>query len=248
MIQSVPQSWQSALKAVFDAPEALRLAEFLQAEEDSGKSIYPPRDQRLRALEITPLESVKIVILGQDPYHGAGQAHGLSFSVPDGVKIPPSLVNIYKELQSDLGIEPPMRENTEGGSLFPGETPSGNLEHWAKQGVLLLNHSLSVEAGKAGSHSRHGWAAITDRIVRAVAERDQPSVFILWGGHAQGKAARIDALQSGNRHLLIKTPHPSPLSSYRGFFGSKPFSQANDFLEKHGRGSVGWGADNGSAL
>lgn len=239
MIQSIPQTWRRALQEVFNTPEACKLTAFLAAEEHAGKIIYPPSDERLRALELTRLDAVKIVILGQDPYHGEGQAHGLSFSVPDGVPIPPSLANIYKELKADLGIAPPMRANLGGESLFPEQTPSGNLEHWARQGVLLLNNSLSVEAGKAGSHSRHGWAAITDRIVEAVAEGDEPTVFILWGGHAQGKAARIAALQT-DRHLLIESPHPSPLSSYRGFFGSKPFSKANEFLKQNGRTPIDW--------
>lgn len=239
MINAVPQSWRQALEAVLNTPEASKLAAFLRAEQAAGKRIYPPRTQQFRALEMTPLPSVKVVILGQDPYHGEGQAHGLSFSVPDGVKIPPSLANIYKELQADLGIAPPMRVDPQDDSLFPEPIPSGNLEHWAKQGVLLLNNSLSAEAGNAGSHSRHGWAAITDRIVEAVAEQDAPTVFILWGGHAQAKAGRIAALKTG-RHLLIESPHPSPLSSYRGFFGSKPFSKANHFLAQNGRTPIDW--------
>ncbi len=224
MADSVPDSWRPALDPVLAAPEARQLGGWLRAEEEAGKVIYPPRGQRLKALELTPLEAVKVVILGQDPYHGPGQAHGLSFSVPQGVKQPPSLVNILKELEADLGIARPEH---------------GNLENWARQGVLLLNNALTVEAAQAGSHQMRGWEAITDAAVAAVAEGPNPCVFILWGSHAQKKAQRIAALQSG-RHLVIQSPHPSPLSAHRGFFGSRPFSKANDFLEQSGRGAVDW--------
>ncbi len=224
MTDTVPDSWRSALDPALAAPEARRLGGWLRAEEEAGKAIYPPRGQRLRALELTPLDQVKVVILGQDPYHGPGQAHGLSFSVPQGVRQPPSLVNILKELHADLGIVRP---------------DHGNLESWAKQGVLLLNNALTVEAGQAGSHQMRGWEAITDAAVQAVAGRTEPSVFILWGSHAQKKAQRIDALKSG-RHLVISSPHPSPLSAHRGFFGSRPFSQSNAFLEANGRDAVDW--------
>jgi uracil-DNA glycosylase len=224
MADQVPDSWRKALDPALTAPEARRLGGWLRAEEEAGKAIYPPRGQRLRALELTPLDEVKVVILGQDPYHGPGQAHGLSFSVPPGVRQPPSLLNILKELESDLGITRP---------------DHGNLESWAKQGVLLLNNALTVEAGQAGSHQMRGWEAITDAAVAAVAERSEPSVFILWGSHAQKKAQRIAALQDG-RHLVIRSPHPSPLSAHRGFFASKPFSKANAFLETNGRGAVDW--------
>ena len=194
-------------------------------EEAAGRVVYPPRDCRFRALELTPLDSVRVVILGQDPYHGPGQAMGLCFAVPEGERVPPSLANIYKELASDLGVAPPAH---------------GNLSGWARQGVLLLNTSLTVEHGKAGSHAGRGWEAVTDAFVAAVAEREEPSVFILWGSHAQAKAARIPALQGESRHLIIRSPHPSPLSAYRGFFGSRPFSRANAFLEAHGRGRIEW--------
>jgi uracil-DNA glycosylase len=180
---------------------------------------------RLKALELTPLDQVKVVILGQDPYHGPGQAHGLCFSVNDGVPVPPSLVNIYKELESDLGV--PRRA-------------SGNLEHWARQGVLLLNNSLTVEAGKAGSHAGKGWDAITDAAVAAVAAREEPSVFVLWGNRARNKAQRVAELGPGSRHLVLTSPHPSPLSAHAGFFGSKPFSKANAFLEANGRSGIAW--------
>ncbi|WP_137680651.1 uracil-DNA glycosylase [Aurantiacibacter suaedae] len=225
MSDTVPASWAKVLDPVLSQPASRKLGGWLRAEEEAGKAIYPPRGTRLRALELTPLDEVKVVILGQDPYHGPGQAHGLCFSVQDGVALPPSLKNIYAELADDLGIAP---------------AAGGNLESWARQGVLLLNNTLTVENGKAGSHAGKGWEAITDACVAAVAERDEPCVFILWGSHAQGKAARIAALHEGGPHLLIKSPHPSPLSAYRGFFGSKPFSRANEFLEANGRGAVDW--------
>jgi uracil-DNA glycosylase len=226
--EAIPESWRPVLEPLLAEPSARRLGGWLSAEEAAGKAVFPPRGCRLRALELTPLERVRVVILGQDPYHGPGQAMGLCFAVPSGVKVPPSLANIYKELASDLGVRPPAH---------------GDLSHWARQGVLLLNTSLTVEAGKAGSHAGQGWEAITDACVSAVAERPEPSVFILWGSHAAAKAARIPALQGETRHLLIRSPHPSPLSAYRGFFGSKPFSRANAFLESHGRGTIDWRVD-----
>lgn len=224
MSDAVPDSWKPVLDPVLESEQARALGGWLREEEEAGKTVYPPRGQRLKALELTPLDAVKVVILGQDPYHGPGQAMGLAFSVPDGVKLPPSLRNIYKELASDLGVEMPT---------------SGDLSHWARQGVLLLNNTLTVEDGKAGSHAGRGWDAVTDACVSAVAEREEPSVFILWGSHAQAKAKRIAGLRGG-QHLVIEGPHPSPLSAYRGFFGSKPFSRANAFLEAEGRGQVGW--------
>ena len=225
MSEAVPESWRAALAPVLQSPEARRLGGWLTQQEANGKAIYPPRGQRLRALELTPLDAVKVVILGQDPYHGPGQAHGLCFSVPEGIATPPSLVNIYKELESDLGV--PRRSH-------------GNLEHWARQGVLLLNTCLTVEAGKAGSHAGKGWEAITDAAVAAVARREEPSVFILWGNYARGKAAKVPELAQGTRHLVLASPHPSPLSAHGGFFGSKPFSKANAFLEAEGRGAIDW--------
>lgn len=226
MNETIPDSWRSALEPVLASAQARRLGGWLRAEEEgAGKVIYPPRGTRLRALELTPLDRVRVVILGQDPYHGPGQAHGLSFSVPDGARLPPSLRNIFAELQEDCGIAP---------------VANGNLEHWARQGVLLLNNTLTVEDGRAGSHAGQGWEAITDACVAAVAARDAPAVFILWGSHAQGKASRIPGLGASARHLVLKAPHPSPLSSYRGFFGSKPFSQANAFLEAQGAAPISW--------
>ena len=223
-METVPDSWKAALDPVLATEEARRLGGWIQAEEAAGKVVYPPRGCRLKALELTPLEQVRVVILGQDPYHGPGQAMGLSFSVPEGVKIPPSLANIYKELAADLGIARP---------------DHGDLTHWARQGVLLLNATLTVEEGQAGSHAGRGWEAITDACVAAVAQREAPSVFILWGNHAQAKARRIEALRSG-RHCVIESPHPSPLSARRGFFGSRPFSRTNAFLAENGRGTIDW--------
>jgi uracil-DNA glycosylase len=183
------------------------------------------------------LQEVKVVILGQDPYHGPGQAMGLSFSVPEGVPHPPSLRNIFKELADDCAIPAPA---------------SGDLTPWARQGVLLLNNSLTVEGGQAGSHAGRGWDAITDACVAAVAQRDEPAVFILWGSHAQKKASRIAELNADEqgqraRHCVIRSPHPSPLSAHRGFFGSKPFSRANAFLEQAGREPVDWRLEGASS-
>ena len=222
--EPIPESWQPVLEPVLATAEARQLGGFLVAEEQAGKQIYPPRGCRLKALELTPLDEVKVVILGQDPYHGPGQAMGLCFSVPEGVKIPPSLANIYKELEADLGV---------------ARADHGDLSKWARQGVLLLNNTLTVEAAKAGSHAKRGWDAITDACVAAVAARDEPSVFILWGSHAQAKAKRIAGLREGP-HCVIESPHPSPLSAHRGFFGSKPFSRTNAFLSDHGRETIDW--------
>ena len=225
MGQELPDSWRSVLEPALETPEARRLGGFLRAEEAAGKAIYPPPGSRLRALELTPLDQVKVVILGQDPYHGPGQAMGLSFSVPEGVRHPPSLRNIFKELAGDCGIAAPT---------------SGDLTPWARRGVLLLNNSLTVEAGQAASHAGRGWDAITDACVAAVAARAEPAVFILWGSHAQKKASRIAELNAPTRHCVIRSPHPSPLSAHRGFFGSRPFSRANEFLRSTGRDPVDW--------
>ena len=224
MLQSVPPSWRDALAPALATPQARQLGGFLQAEEAAGKRIYPPRGTRLAALELTPLDAVKVVILGQDPYHGQGQAHGLCFSVQRGVKVPPSLVNIYKELESDLGLPRPAH---------------GNLEGWARQGVLLLNNALTVEDGKAGSHAGRGWEAITDAAVAAVAAKADPCVFLLWGSHAKKKALAVPGLLD-SPHLVLTAPHPSPLSAHSGFLGCRHFSQANAFLEAKGRGAIDW--------
>lgn len=223
--ETIPESWRSVLEPVLATPEARRLGGWLCAEEAAGKSIYPPRGTRLAALALTPLEAVRCVILGQDPYHGPGQAHGLAFSVQGGVKPPPSLVNIFKELESDLGLPRPS---------------TGDLSPWARQGVLLLNNTLTVEAGLAGSHAGRGWDAVTDACVAAVAAREEPTVLILWGSHARKKASRVPALGRASHHLVLTSAHPSPLSAHNGFFGSRPFSRANAFLEQHGRGTIDW--------
>lgn len=222
--EPVPESWKAVLAPALASEGAQQLAQFLAAEEAAGKVVYPPRGSRFAALALTPLDAVKVVILGQDPYHGAGQAHGLSFSVQPGVRVPPSLANIYKELESDLGLP---------------RAGHGDLSGWARQGVLLLNSVLSVEAGKAASHQGKGWEAITDAVVAAVAARPDPCVFLLWGNHAQRKAARLPALSQG-RHRVLSAPHPSPLSAHAGFFGCRHFSQANAFLEAQGRGAIDW--------
>ncbi len=223
--EDIPESWRAALEPALGSPEARRLGGWLRGEEDAGKTIYPPRGERLAAFALTPLDEVRVVILGQDPYHGPGQAHGLAFSVRDGVKVPPSLANIYKELESDLGIARPA---------------TGDLSGWARQGVLLLNNTLTVEDGKAGSHAGRGWDTITDAAVQAVAQAGEPCVFVLWGSHAQKKASRVRGLGGGDHHLVISSPHPSPLSAHRGFFGSRPFSRANAFLEQRGCGLIDW--------
>ena len=222
---AVPDSWRAVLDPVLASPKSRALGGFLKAEEAAGKAIYPPRGTRLAALELTLLDAVKVVILGQDPYHGPGQAHGLSFSVQDGVRVPPSLVNIYKELESDLGL--PRAKN-------------GNLSKWARQGVLLLNAALTVEDAKPASHQGKGWEEITDAVVAAVAAKESPCVFMLWGNHARKKAMSVPGLMNSH-HLVLTAPHPSPLSAHAGFLGCKHFSQANAFLEANGRGGVDWG-------
>ena len=223
-IEEIPDGWREVLEPALATSAALGLGQFIDAQEAAGKRIFPPRSQRFAAFALTPLDAVKVVILGQDPYHGAGQAHGLCFSVAAGVKVPPSLVNIHKELASDLGIARP---------------DHGNLESWARQGVLLLNTSLTVEQGRAGSHSKRGWEAVTDAAVAAVAAKAEPCVFLLWGNHAQAKALRLPGL-ADCRHLILTAPHPSPLSAYQGFFGCRHFSQANAFLEAKGRLAIDW--------
>lgn len=185
--------------------------------------VYPPKAELFSAFALTPPEEVRVVILGQDPYHEPGQAHGLAFSVKEGVKLPPSLVNIYKERETDVGVP---------------QTKNGDLTGWAKQGVLLLNTVLTVEKGKANSHKDFGWQTFTDDVVATVAKLPQPVAFVLWGAQAQKKAAAI--AKSDYPRLILQSPHPSPLSSYRGFFGSKPFSQINDFLTSHGENAIQW--------
>ncbi|MEJ7935675.1 uracil-DNA glycosylase [Sphingobium sp. AN558] len=215
------ESWRVPLEAEFASPAMQALKQFLEQEKAAGKRIFPKGSEYFRALDLTPLDQVKVVILGQDPYHGEGQAHGLCFSVRPGVRTPPSLVNIYKELHSDLGIE---------------RAGHGFLEHWARQGVLLLNSVLTVEMARAASHQGKGWETFTDAVVRLVNGREQPVVFMLWGAYAQRKAGFVDA----SRHLVLKAAHPSPLSAHNGFLGCRHFSKANAFLEAHGRGPIDW--------
>ncbi len=214
-------SWLEPLGEEFAQPYMAELKRFLVREKESGKRIFPAGSNWFRALDLTPLDKVRVVILGQDPYHGPGQAHGLCFSVPGGVQPPPSLVNIFKELESDLGVRPARH---------------GFLEHWARQGVLLLNSVLTVEMGRAASHREKGWERFTDAIIREVNAKTEPVVFMLWGGYAQRKAAFVDAA----KHLVLKAPHPSPLSAHSGFFGCRHFSKANAFLESRGLPPIDW--------
>ena len=213
--------WLSLLKEQFESEYMDRLRHFLLNEKKAGREIYPPSGEWFAALEATPPDEVKVVILGQDPYHGPGQAHGLSFSVRGGQRIPPSLQNIFSELASDLGCEPPSH---------------GDLSSWAEQGVLMLNSVLTVERGRAGSHQGKGWERFTDAVIRAISRRPLPVVFLLWGAQAQRKGATIDT----RRHCVLAAPHPSPLSAHRGFLGCRHFSTANQFLMEHHRGTVDW--------
>ncbi len=213
-------SWKALLKEEFDKPYFQELTQFVKNEYQTG-TVYPSPKFIFNALDSLPMDKVKVVIIGQDPYHGPGQAHGLSFSVPEGVPLPPSLQNIYKEIANDLGK--------------PLST-SGNLERWVKQGVLLLNATLTVKAGQAGSHQNKGWEQFTDAIIHRLAETKEHLVFILWGKYAQTKGAFIDT----TKHLVLKAPHPSPFSAYHGFFGSRPFSQTNKYLEEHGQTAINW--------
>ena len=214
-------SWRERLGGEFDQAYMADLKRFLLAERERGKRIFPKGSEWFRALDLTPLDQVRVVILGQDPYHGAGQAHGLCFSVKPGVQPPPSLVNIFKELESDLGIRP---------------ASHGFLEHWARQGVLLLNSALTVEMGRAASHRDRGWERFTDAIIREVNAKSGPVAFLLWGSYAQKKAAFVDT----SRHLVLKAPHPSPLSAHSGFFGCRHFSKANAFLKSRGLAPIDW--------
>lgn len=212
--------WNPVLKAELDKPYWHELQAFVRAERERT-TVYPPPDEVFAALHLTPYASTRVLILGQDPYHGPRQAHGLCFSVRPGVPIPPSLINIYKELRDDLGIEPPNH---------------GNLEAWARQGVLLLNTTLTVRAGQAASHQGKGWETFTDEVITAVNGKDHPVVFILWGSHARKKKALIDT----SRHTIIESAHPSPLSASNGFFGSKPFSRTNAALIAAGLEPIDW--------
>ena len=214
-------SWKARVGARFETPELQRLAAFLRAEKQAGKAIYPPGPRIFAALDATPFDAVKVVILGQDPYHGPGQAHGLCFSVLPGVAVPPSLENIFKELERDLGIPVP-----DHGCLLP----------WARQGVLLLNSVLTVERGTPGSHQGKGWEGFTDACIEALDREREGLVFLLWGSYAQKKGAFIDT----SKHLVLKGVHPSPLSAHRGFFGSKHFSKINAYLKERGQTPIDW--------
>jgi len=214
------ESWMLQLQGEFNQPYMQDLRAFLQAEKQACKIIYPPSQMMFNALNSTPLDKVKVVVLGQDPYHGPGQAHGLSFSVPDGIKVPPSLLNIFKEINADTGIE-----NT-----------TGNLTSWAQQGVLLLNSVLSVEQSKAASHQGQGWERFTDEIITVIDHQCTHVVFMLWGAYAQKKGAHINP----EKHLILKAPHPSPLSAHRGFLGCQHFSKCNEYLAKHDRVPINW--------
>jgi len=209
------ESWKQLLIQEFGKDYFVKLKQFLLNEKQNGQTIYPPGNKIFAAFDYTPFDKVKVVILGQDPYHGAGQANGLCFSVAPGIKQPPSLQNIFKELESDLGIGPPV---------------NGDLTPWARQGVLLLNATLTVKANQAGSHQNKGWEVFTDRVIQLLSEHKEHLVFILWGKYAQGKENFIDPL----KHLIIKSAHPSPFSAYSGFFGSKPFSKTNSYLISKG--------------
>ncbi len=221
MVLDNAPSWQADLAEEFNAPYMQALKKFLRAEKDAQKIIYPHSSNWFHALEATPLDQVKVVILGQDPYHQAGQAHGLCFSVLPGVKIPPSLLNMYKELETDLNI---------------AVANHGYLESWAKQGVLMLNAVLTVQDSKANAHQGKGWEQFTDKIIETVNNKCEHVVFLLWGSYSQKKGAIIDS----KRHLVLKAPHPSPLSAYRGFFGCQHFSQSNEYLKSHNRAAINW--------
>ncbi len=214
-------SWKAILAPEFQQEYMSRLRQFLKQEISQGKIIYPKGPEYFHALNSTPFDKVRVVILGQDPYHGPDQAHGLCFSVKPGVPLPPSLVNIFKELQADLGVP---------------RSQHGYLQAWAEQGVLLLNTVLTVEQGRAASHQNQGWEKFTDKIVQILNDQCEGLIFVLWGAHAQAKGRNIDR----NKHLVIESPHPSPLSAHRGFFGSHPFSKINQYLESRGQEPIHW--------
>ena len=216
----IDSSWKSRLANEFNAPYFEQLTNFVR-DAYTHHQIFPPAKLIFNAFDLCPFDQVKVVIIGQDPYHGLGQAHGLSFSVNEDIPLPPSLKNIYQEIRSDLGIQP---------------LSHGNLERWAKQGVLLLNATLTVQADLAGSHQKKGWETFTDSAIKAVAEEKEHVVFLLWGNYAQQKAQYIDR----TKHLVLTAVHPSPLSAHRGFFGCKHFSQANQYLKEHGLEPINW--------
>ncbi|MFW5891977.1 MAG: uracil-DNA glycosylase [Bacteroidota bacterium] len=220
MNAKIEQSWKNVLDEEFYKPYFLSLKNFL-LKEKTRHIIYPPGERIFAAFDHTPFDKVKVIILGQDPYHGPGQAHGLCFSVPHGIKPPPSLQNIFKEIHRDLGIPLPRH---------------GNLEHWANQGVMLLNATLTVRAHQAGSHQKQGWETFTDQVIRLLSEKKQHLVFLLWGNYAIQKSSLIE----NSKHLVLKTVHPSPLSASRGFFGCSHFSKTNDYLSRNGIKPIDW--------
>ncbi|MDP4151629.1 MAG: uracil-DNA glycosylase [Bacteroidota bacterium] len=217
----IEESWKEVLRQEFVKPYFLQIATYLKAEKLAGKTIYPPGSLIFNAFNTTPFEKVKVVLLGQDPYHGPGQAHGLSFSVPKGIPPPPSLINIFKELHDDVGVPIPNH---------------GDLTHWAQQGMLLLNASLTVRANEPMSHSKIGWAEFTDAVIQKISERKKNIVFLLWGKFAQEKQGLIDE----TRHYVLKAAHPSPFSADKGFFGSRPFSKINAYLVQNGQSPIDW--------
>ena len=216
----IEESWRQHLQSEFDAPYFAQLVAFVRQEYAQGR-VYPPGRLIFNAFDQCPFDQVKVVIIGQDPYHEPGQAQGLCFSVPNGVQIPPSLINIYKEIEDDLGVKCP---------------PSGDLTRWAQQGVLLLNATLTVREHQAGSHQRRGWEQFTDAVIATLSRERTGLVFLLWGSYAQSKRVLIDT----SRHLVLQSPHPSPLSAHRGFFGNHHFSQANAWLQAHGQEPIQW--------
>ncbi|MCX6316214.1 MAG: uracil-DNA glycosylase [Bacteroidetes bacterium] len=217
----IEASWKEALKAEFSKPYFQQIATHIKTEKSQGKTIYPPGSLLFNAFNTTPFDKVKVVLLGQDPYHGPGQAHGLCFSVQNGVPPPPSLVNIFKELQDDTGVAIPNH---------------GNLTYWAEQGIFLLNASLTVRAGEPMSHAKIGWATFTDTVIKTISEKKKNIVFLLWGKFAQEKRVLIDE----SKHCILRTVHPSPLSAHGGFFGSKHFSKTNEYLAAHGIDPIDW--------
>lgn len=217
----IETSWKEALKPEFNKPYFQQIALHIKTEKSQGKTIYPPGSLIFNAFEKTPFDKVKVVILGQDPYHGPGQAHGLSFSVPERIPPPPSLLNIFKEIETDLGVTPPR---------------TGNLEHWARQGVMLLNASLTVRANEPMSHSKIGWAEFTDTVIRKISSQRKHVVFLLWGKFAREKKVLIDS----GKHLILEAAHPSPLSAHNGFFGCRHFSKTNEYLASKGIDPIDW--------
>ncbi len=217
----IENSWKTELQSEFSSPYFMTLKEFVLSEK-AAHTIFPPGSQIFNAFNFTPFDKVKVVILGQDPYHGPGQAHGLCFSVPEGIAKPPSLKNIFKEINADLGLPVPT---------------SGNLTNWAKQGVLLLNATLTVRAEQAGSHQRKGWEIFTDAVIKKLSDKKSNLIFLLWGNYAIEKEKLIDT----SKHYVLKAVHPSPLSASRGWFGCKHFSKTNEFLRKHGLDEINWG-------